>query len=119
MIKKAPPSMREDEGIAHFIQAHLFSGVSRQTLRSRKHCTKCMEEITPTMPLKTSDGKSISGCGQSRESKGTQSVSTSVYGKQVWIVEVNNTPLEEGEALQLTTCPLWEEPRAFLADLGK
>ena len=69
MIKKSPPSMREDEGIANFIHAHLFSGVSRQTLQSRKHCTKCMEEITPTMPMKTSDEKSITAVGSAEREK--------------------------------------------------
>ena len=59
--------MRNDEGIANFIHAHLFSGVPRQTLRSRKHCTKCMEGITPAMPLKTSDEKSKAAVGRAEK----------------------------------------------------
>ena len=61
--------MREVEGIANVIHVHLFSGVSRQTLRSRKHCSKCMEEITPTMPMKTSDEKSKTAVGRAEREK--------------------------------------------------
>ena len=117
MTKKSPPSMREVEGIANVIHVHLFSGVSRETLRSRKHCSKCMEEITPTMPMKTSDEKSITAVGRA-ERENVQGVSSSAHAKKVWIVEVKD-PLVEGEASQLTTCPLWNKPKGFFGRLGK
>ena len=79
MIKEAPPSVRNDEGIANIIQAH-FIGVPRQTLRSLKHCTKCGEEITPAMPLKTSDEKSKAAV--SRAEKIFKGVFIAVHAKK-------------------------------------
>ena len=101
--------MRNDEGIANFIQAHLFGGgcapdtavteVAHRPGGDRADST--VEDISRVVQHCRGQNGQSTGCFTK---KGTN--------EEVCIEEVKDTTVHE-EALEPTTCPAWTKARAF------